>query len=63
MSFIERILPKLFLFVLLALGSFLWHPNGTTKAAFCSMGFDSYCDDELRAFIDQMRSQGRATNP
>lgn len=49
MGLIERVLPKLFLFVLLLIGMFFIRPDGTTKSAMCSLGYDSYCTPEWRA--------------
>ena len=43
---ISKILPKVFLFVLLLSGMFLVRPDHTTKAAMCSLDFKSYCPAE-----------------
>lgn len=43
---IDKVLPKLFLFVLLLIGMFFTRPDHTTKAAMCSLGYTSYCPAE-----------------
>jgi hypothetical protein len=44
--FLGRWAPRLLLFVLLLLGMFIIRPDGTTKAAMCSLGFSGYCTAE-----------------
>lgn len=39
---------KAMLFLLLCIIGFVLSPNGTTKAAYCGLGFTSYCIPEFR---------------
>ena len=47
-KFAAWLAPRLGLMVTLLLLHFLLSPNGTTKAAYCGLGFVSYCSDYMR---------------